>query len=133
MRHAEGKFDRSVMGVLRTIEWVGLALIITGTLVAIGHETEQMVGQGDVALKDILLLFIYLEIITMVGLYFTSGKLPLRYTLYIAMVAVARYIILGMKEMTGWTIVALAGAILVLALTTLVIRYGDAKLPDDEA
>ncbi len=133
MRHAEGKFDRSVMGVLRAIEWVGLALIITGTLVAIGHETEQMVGQGDVALKDILLLFIYLEIITMVGLYFTSGKLPLRYTLYIAMVAVARYIILGMKEMTGWTIVALAGAILVLALTTLVIRYGDAKLPDDEA
>lgn len=133
MRHTEGKFDRSVMGVLRTIEWFGLALIIIGTLVAIGHETEQMVGQGDVALKDILLLFIYLEIVTMVGLYFTSGKLPLRYTLYIAMVAIARYIILGMKEMTGWTIVALSGAILVLALTTLVIRFGDVRLPDDES
>ena len=75
-------------------------------------------------LEDILLLFIFLEIITMVGLYFKSGKLPIRYPLYIAMVAIARYIIIGMKEMDIWTVVAMSVAILVLGLTVIVIRYG---------
>ena len=133
MRQTEGKLDKSVMITLRLIEWLGLLLIVIGTLVAIGFEIRRVMADGTVSLKDILLLFIYLEVITMVGLYFSSGKLPLRYTLYIAMVAIARYIILGMKEMTGWTIVALTCAILVLALTTLVIRYEDVKLPNDDA
>ena len=131
MKKTEDKIGRTVMNVLRVIEGLGLALIVIGTLFAIGRVTAQVVGAGVVALQDILLLFIYLEIITMVGLYFSSGKLPLRYTLYIAMVAIARYIILGMKGMTGWTIVALSGSVFVLALTTLVIGYSDTKFPND--
>ncbi|MDA8364819.1 MAG: phosphate-starvation-inducible PsiE family protein [Gammaproteobacteria bacterium] len=131
MKKTEDKIGRTVMNVLRVIEGLGLALIVVGTLFAIGRVTAQVVGAGAVALQDILLLFIYLEIITMVGLYFSSGKLPLRYTLYIAMVAIARYIILGMKGMTGWTVVALSGSVFVLALTTLVIGYGDTKFPND--
>ena len=131
MKKTEDKIGRTVMNVLRVIEGLGLALIVVGTLFAIGRVTAQMVDAGVVALQDILLLFIYLEIITMVGLYFSSGKLPLRYTLYIAMVAIARYIILGMKGMTGWTIVALSGSVFALALTTLVIGYSDTKFPND--
>ena len=55
-----------------------------------------------------------------------SGKLPLRYPIYIAMVAIARYSIIGMKEIDGWPILAFAGAILVLAVVA--IRYGHVRL-----
>ncbi len=121
-----------VMRVLHTVEWAGLLLISIATVVAIGQETLLMVERGEVLLHDILLLFIYLEILTMVGLYFTSGKLPVRYPVYIAMVAIARFIIMGMKDMSGWEIVALAAAILVLALAVLAIRYGHTRMPYNE-
>ncbi len=133
MKEPEGKVDRTVATGLRLIEGFGLGLIAVGTVIAIGHMAMQVVHTGVVAVQDILLLFIYLEIITMVGLYFSSGKLPLRYTLYIAMVAIARYIILGMKGMTGWTIVALSSAILVLALAAIAIGFGDAWFPNDNS
>ncbi|MFZ5613835.1 MAG: phosphate-starvation-inducible PsiE family protein [Pseudomonadota bacterium] len=58
-------------------------------------------GTGRGAAAGLLLLFIYLEILTMVGLYFQSVKLPIRYPFCIAMVAIARYITIGMKEMDG--------------------------------
>lgn len=121
-----------VMRALYAVEWAGLLLISIATIVAIGQETLLMVERGEVLLQDILLLFIYLEILTMVGLYFTSGKLPVRYPIYIAMVAIARFIIIGMKDMDGWQMVALALAILVLALAVLAIRYGHTRMPYDE-
>jgi len=118
-----------VLRTLDIVEWVGLLVISIATVVAIGQETWEMVLARKVLLQDILLLFIYLEILTMVGLYFKSGKLPLRYPIYIAMVAIARYIIIGMKQLDGWTILAFAGAILVLALAVVAIRYGHVRLP----
>jgi protein PsiE len=68
----------------------------------------------------------------MIGLYFSSGKLPIRYPIYIAMVAIARYISIGMKEMDGWMIIALSCSILILALAVLVIRYGHVTMPYSE-
>jgi protein PsiE len=65
----------------------------------------------------------------MVALYFTSGKLPVRYPIYISIVAITRFIILGMKEMNALEIIYLAGAILLLTIATLVLRYGSFKLP----
>jgi protein PsiE len=121
-----------IMRPLILLEQAGLVIITLATLVAIGQEVVQMFVQRKVLLQDILLLFIYLEILTMVGLYFQSGKLPVRYPIYIAMVAIARYIIIGMKEMEGWTMVALALAILVLALAVVAVRYGHLKLPYPE-
>jgi len=111
------------------IERVGLLVITIATIVAIGQEVKLMLVAQKVLLEDILLLFIFLEILTMVGLYFKSGKLPLRYPIYIAMVAIARYIIIGMKQIDGLTILAFAGAILVLALAVVAIRYGHVRLP----
>jgi len=121
-----------ILKALTLLENIGLVLITIATVVAIGQEVVLMFEQGKVLLPDILLLFIFLEILTMVGLYFKSGKLPLRYPIYIAMVAIARYIIIGMKEMDGWMMVALALAILVLALSVVAIRYGHLKLPYPE-
>ncbi len=126
------KFQQQVVVFLHYIEWVGLAIILLATIVAIGQELYVMMAQREVLLKDILQLFIFLEIITMIGLYFSSGKLPIRYPIYIAMVAIARYISIGMKEMDGWMIIALSCSILILALAVLVIRYGHVTMPYSE-
>jgi protein PsiE len=123
------KPNPNVLRAIDIAEWIGLLIISIATLVAIGQETWSMILQRKVLLQDILLLFIYLEILTMAGLYFRSGKLPVRYPIYIAMVAIARYIIIGMKEMDGWTTVALALAILILGLSVIAIRYGHVRLP----
>jgi protein PsiE len=123
------KPNPKVLRALDMVEWAGLLVISVATVVAIGQEIWQMLLMRQVQLQDILLLFIFLEILTMVGLYFKSGKLPLRYPIYIAMVAIARYIIIGMKQLDGWTILAFAAAILVLALAVVAIRYGHVRLP----
>jgi len=70
----------------------------------------------------------------MVALYFTSGKLPVRYPIYISIVAITRYIVLGMKELDANDIIYLTIAILLLPLSSVVLRYGHAKLPyqDDD-
>lgn len=132
MSTARKQPNPQVLRALDIAEWAGLLVISIATMVAIGQEIWVMVAARKVFLQDILLLFIYLEVLTMVGLYFKSGKLPLRYPIYIAMVAIARYIIIGMKEIDGWTILAFAGAILVLALAVVAIRYGHVRLPYGE-
>lgn len=67
----------------------------------------------------------------MVALYFTSGKLPVRYPIYISIVAITRFIVLGMKDLNTLDIIWLAIAILLLTLASIVLRYGHAKLPCD--
>jgi protein PsiE len=119
---------------IRSIEWVeyvGLAIIAIATVVAIGQEVEVMVEARKVRLADLLLLFIYLEVLTMVGLYVKSGQLPVRLPMYIAMVALARYLILDMKDLESWRMLAVAAAILFLAIAVLVIRYGHVRYPYD--
>lgn len=118
-----------VMRSILFVERAGLVLISLATIIAIGQELFAVFQQGRVELHDILLLFIYLEILTMVALYFTSGKLPVRYPIYITIVAITRYIVLGMKQMSATDIIWLAIAILVLTLASIVLRYGHAKLP----
>ena len=132
MRTQSKKGDILIPRIIEIIEWAGLLIITLATIVAIGQEVELMLSAKRVLLEDILLLFIYLEILTMVGLYFKSGKLPLRYPIYIAMVAIARYIIIGMKQMDGLTMLALSGAILILALGVVAIRFGHVRLPYDD-
>lgn len=119
----------AILKFLEYVEWLGLLIIMVATFVAIGQEIYSMFHSGKVLLQDILLLFIFLEILAMVGLYFSTGKLPLRYPIYIAIVAIARYITIGMKEMDGMTIMFLALAVFVLSLAVLSLRYGHIYLP----
>ena len=121
-----------VIKLLDSLEWLGLFIITLATLVAVGQEIHIMYLNRQVLLQDILMLFIFLEILTMVGLYLTSGKLPIRYPIYIAIVAIARYITIGMKQMDGWTIISLSAAILILMLALLIFRYGQVRFPGGE-
>lgn len=117
---------------LHVIEQIGLLIIVLATIVAVGQEVALLFSQGHVRLADLLLLFIYLEIIAMVAIYYKSHKLPVRFPLYIAMVAMARYLLLDAKDMTPWEVVAVSLTILVLAFAVLVVRIGHIKFPYSE-
>ena len=68
----------------------------------------------------------------MVGIYLKTGKLPVRVPLYIAIVAIARYMILDMKNLDTLRVLGLTGAVLILTLSILAIRYGHNKFPYDD-
>ncbi|WP_144147165.1 phosphate-starvation-inducible protein PsiE [Paraburkholderia sp. BCC1884] len=113
-------------------EFLGLVATALAAVVAMGQEIRNMVLSGTVTLTDLLLMFLYLEVLAMVGQYFKSGQLPVRFPLYIAMVALARELILGNGTATGSHMLETAGAILVLALGVLVIRIGQVKFPTQD-
>lgn len=113
----------------KLIEDVGLMLILLATLVAAGQEVMAMVVAREVLLSDLLLLFIYLEVVAMVHAYWNSGQLPVRMPLYIGVVALARYLILDMKAMDEWRMLAVAGAIVLLTVAVLIVRYGHTRFP----
>ena len=110
-------------------ESIGLIIIAIATVIAVGIEVTSMISAKTVTLADLLLLFIYLEVLAMVAMYLESGKLPVRMPLYIAIVALARYLILDMKSMDNWRMLAVSGAILLIAIAVLIHRYGHAKFP----
>jgi protein PsiE len=94
-----------------------------------------MVAQGRATLSDILLLFIYLEIGAMVGIYFRTTNLPVRYLIYIAITALGRTLveIVGAEHRTGTDILTVTGAILLLSIAVLVLRFGSYKFPSSDA
>lgn len=110
-------------------ENIGLIIIAIATVIAVGIEVITMASVGSVSLADLLLLFIYLEVLAMVAIYLDSGKLPVRMPLYISIVALARYLILDMKNMDAWQMLSVSGAILIIAIAILVHRYGHTKFP----
>jgi len=118
--------------ILTWIQDVGLIVIAISTVVAVGIEIKVMVDAGTVTLADLLLLFIYLEVLAMISIYLESGKLPVRIPLYIAIVALARYLVLDMKGMDTWKVMGVSAAALILAVTVLVIRFGHTRFPYDE-
>ncbi len=115
--------------LLPWIEDLGLFLILTVTLIAGGQALWAMLQHGTIALSDLLLLFIYLELITMVRMYFTSRKLPVRMPLYIAMVAIARHIVVDANHAEYKGILMIAIAVLILSLAVLVVRFGHLHYP----
>jgi protein PsiE len=126
------QMSRLALNVLGVLEAIGLVVITTATLVAAAFEVGAMIGAGTVSLADLLLLFLYLEVLAMVGVYFRSGQLPVRFPIYIAIVALARYLVLDMKSLDAWRMLGVAASMLLLACAVLVIRYGHVRFPYDE-
>jgi len=126
------QLSRLALNVLGIFEAVGLVVITLATLVAGAFEVKTMVDARTVSLADLLLLFLYLEILAMVGVYFRSGQLPVRFPIYIAIVALARYLVLDMKSLDVWRMLGVTASMLLLACAVLVIRYGHVRFPYDE-
>ena len=93
-----------------------------------------MVRRGHASLSDILLLFIYLEIGAMVGIYFKTTRLPVRYLIYITITALGRVLIelVSAEHRTGTDILIIAGAIFVLAVSVLLLRIGSHRFPSEQ-
>jgi protein PsiE len=125
-------YTRHAITFLGFVEYLGLAIITIATIVAGVHEVDIMLDAGTVNLGDLLLLFLYLEILAMVGLYFQSGRLPVRFPIYIAIVALSRYLVLDMKNLDEYRILGVTAAILILTLAVLAIRYGHTRFPYDD-
>ena len=94
-----------------------------------------MTGKGHASIEDILLLFIYLELGAMVGIYFKTNHMPVRFLIYVAITALTRLLISDIQahHRLDWGVVMVAGAILLLALANLVVRYGSARFPSAPA
>lgn len=115
--------------LLSLVEHIGLLVIAVATVIAMANEVVTMVRAVQVTLADLLLLFLYLEVLAMVGAYYRSGKLPVRFPLYISMVALARYLVLDIKGMEDWRMLAITASILLLTLAVLVVRVGHVRFP----
>ena len=105
-----------------TLEKIVLSILIICTVIAIGLEIQAMFVNLRVTLADILLLFIYIEIIGMIKEYWVSKVIRMSYPLFIAMTALARYIIMGRQSVDPIAYVYESIAILVLAVAIVVLR-----------
>jgi phosphate starvation-inducible membrane PsiE len=90
-----------------------------------------MVDAGHATIRDILLLFIYLELGAMVGIYFKTYHMPVRYLIYVAITALTRLMVdvAGVEHKPDLSILFIAGAILILAAAALVLRYASFRFP----
>jgi protein PsiE len=133
--HRDMKDMADAIGQLLVDAFHLLALFIIGAT-TVWSATAAFVGmvtQGRASLADILLLFIYLEIGAMVGIYFKTTRLPVRYLIYIAITALGRVLIelVGAEHQTGMELLVVAGAILLLAFAVLVLKFASHRFPSD--
>ncbi|MES9863659.1 MAG: phosphate-starvation-inducible PsiE family protein [Candidatus Thiodiazotropha sp. LLP2] len=118
--------------LVETFHIVGL-FVIGATVVWSGIVVYlDMILNGHATLKDILLLFIYLELGAMVGIYFKTRRLPVQFLIYIAITALTRMLTIDIKEMENETILTITGAILMLTVAILILRYNTNKNKTDE-
>ncbi len=134
---------RSLSGLKPRIDAVGVylvegfqiaALFIIGATIAWAAFTEylHMIQEGRATLDDILLLFIYLELGAMVGIYFKTERLPVQFLLYIAITVLTRFLAIDIKVLPEEKILIITGAILLLTLAVLVLRIGASRFPSEE-
>ena len=110
-----------------------LALFVIGATIvwSAGSTYMGMIGKGVASVEDILLLFIFLELGAMVGIYFKTNRLPVQFLLYVAITVMTRSLAstLSIMDMADQRLLAITGAILMLAIAVLVLRYASHKFP----
>jgi protein PsiE len=112
---------------IRNIQLVAVIIVLAATIIAFLLEIIRMYETQTVSLADLLLLFIYIEVIGLVRSYWESRAVRVIYPLVIAITALARYIILQDKNTDPTSLVYLASAILIVSLATVVIRFRRSK------
>ena len=117
----------TIAKLIKITEKALLAIIALLTILATCEEVLKIYHVNSVQLADLLLLFIYTEVLGMIGIFFVSNRIPITLPIFIAMTAISRLIILQGKEMDMSFLLYEAGAILVLAIAVLVVRYKPLK------
>ena len=112
---------------IRNIQLVAVIFVLIATVIAFFLEVRDMYIDQDIGLADLLLLFIYIEVIGLVRSYWETRSIRISYPLVIAITALARYIILQDKNDDPSTLLYISLAILIVALSTVVIRFRNSK------
>jgi protein PsiE len=112
---------------------LGLFAIGASTVWAAVITFLAMVKLGHATIEDLLLLFIYLEIGAMVGIYFKTNHMPVRFLIYVAITALTRHMVgvVTAHQQPEIEMIIMAGAILVLAISVLVLRYASSRFPSN--
>jgi phosphate starvation-inducible membrane PsiE len=117
----------TLVGIFHRIALFGIG---AATIWAAGSDFIEMFNQTRASINDLLLLFIYLEIGAMVGIYFKTNHMPVRFLIYVAITAVTRLIIdLVGKHEVNFEIFLLGVTILALAIANAVVRYASNTFP----
>jgi phosphate starvation-inducible membrane PsiE len=105
------------------------ALFVIGATIvwSAAHAYIEMIRAGRALLDDILLLFIYLELGTIVGIYFKTDRLPVLFLLYVAITALTRYLAVDIKDLPVVNLVVGTGSILVLTFAALVLQIAASR------
>ena len=126
-----GKIDRVGGQLVEGFHYLAL-FAIGGTVVwSAAVAFAEMVGKGHASIEDILLLFIYLELGAMVGIYFKTNHMPVRFLTYVGITALTRLLVgdIASHHRLDWGLLVVPAAILLLAVANLVVRYGSARYP----
>jgi len=106
--------------------------VIGGTIVWSGATTYAgMIAKGSANIDDILLLFIFLELGAMVGIYFKTSQLPVQFLLYVAITVMTRSLAstLSVSDMPDTRILSITGGTMILALCVWILRHASWKFP----
>ena len=114
--------------IVKQIQLVALVIILVSTVIAFGQEMYQMILVQRVTLADLLLLFLYLEVLAMVRVFWESQSIQITLPLFIAITALARFIILQGKSLNPEILLYEAGAIVLIALAIVILRFINSSL-----
>ena len=114
--------------IVKQIQLVALVIILVSTVIAFGQETYQMILVQRVTSADLLLLFLYLEVLAMVRVFWESQSIQITLPLFIAITALARFIILQGKSLNPEILLYEAGAIVLIALAIVILRFRNSSL-----
>jgi len=112
---------------IRNIQLIAVLVVLISTILAFFIEINAMYGAMHIALADLLLMFIYIEVIGLVRSYWETRAVRITYPLVISITALARYIILQDKESDPVNLIYISLAILIVAIATVVIRMRNSK------
>ena len=112
---------------IRNIQLTAVLFVLVSTIIAFFLEIREMYENKNIELADLLLMFIYIEVIGLVKSYWETRSVRITYPLVIAITALARFIILQDKESDPSNLIYISIAILIVAIATVVIRFRNSK------
>jgi protein PsiE len=112
---------------IRNIQLVAVIIVLVSTIIAFFLEMKEMYENKDITLADLLLMFIYIEVIGLVRSYWETQSVRITYPLIIAITALARFIILQDKESDPANLIYISLAILIVAIATVIIRFRNSR------
>jgi len=113
--------------MVEAFHMLGLFVVGASIIWASWAEVFHIIEQGGPGIKDVLLLFIYLELGAMVGIYFKTKRMPVRFLIYIAITALTRVLAVDAKTMEDIHMLIVSASILILSGAVLLLKYGSAK------